>query len=454
LISVKHLAARSRRIRGYEPIMSTTAQWRSGAGFILAALGAAVGLGNVWRFSYVAGENGGGAFVVAYFLAVVALGLPLLIAELAVGRHAQSDPVSAFSRLAPRAPWRWAGWLGVAAAVAILSYYPIVAGWVASYLWHFAVQGVSPAGEGGYAAQFGRLIADPVQTLFWHGLVLAATAAIVALGVQRGIERACKLLMPLFAALLVLLAGYGLTLEGAGRALDFLFAPEWSALASPRTWLAAVGQAFFSIGLAMGILVTYGGYVSQRERLPRAALAIAVGDTAVALIAGLVVFPAVFTYGVDPAQGPTLAFAVLPEVFALMPLGRWIGAGFFLLLLIAALTSAVSLLEVPVALAIARRGWPRASAAWGIGLAAFALGVPGSLLMPWLDRVDRFASYVLLPASGIAIALVAGWAWPASKARRAADLPAGLWGLLWLWSLRAALPLVIALLMVGGLAGS
>lgn len=430
--------------------MSSGPRWRSSAGFLLAALGAAVGLGNIWRFSYVAGENGGGAFVLAYFLAVVALGLPLLIAELAIGRHAHSDPVSAFSRVAPRAPWRWAGWPGVAAAVAILSYYPMVAGWVASYLWHFAVQGVAPA-EGGYAAQFGRLIADPVQTLLWHGLVLAATAAIVALGVERGIERACRLLMPLFAALLVLLAGYGLSLEGAGRALGFLFAPEWSALASPRTWLAAVGQAFFSIGLAMGVLVTYGGYLSQRERLPRAALAIALGDTAVALVAGLVIFPAVFTYGVDPAQGPTLAFAVLPEVFALMPLGRWIGAAFFLLLLIAALTSAVSLLEVPVALAIARRGWPRAPTAWGIGLAAFALGAPGALLVSWLDRVDGFASHVLLPASGIAIALVAGWAWPASAARQAADLPAGAWGWLWLWSLRAVLPLVIALLMISSL---
>jgi neurotransmitter:Na+ symporter, NSS family len=433
--------------------MSPGPQWRTSTGFVLAALGAAVGLGNIWRFPYVAGENGGGAFVIAYLVAVVALGLPLLIAELAIGRHTRSDPVAAFGRLAPRAPWCWSGWLGVAAAIAILSYYPLVAGWVASYLWHFAIEGIAPAGEGGYAGQFSRLIADPARALFWHGLVLAATAAIVALGVERGIERACKLLMPLFAALLVALAGYGLALEGARQALGFLFAPDWSALALPQTWLAAVGQAFFSIGLAMGILVTYGGYLSREERLPRAALMIAMGDTAVALIAGLMIFPAVFTYGLDPAQGATLAFTVLPEVFALMPLGRWIGAAFFLLLLIAALTSAVSLLEVPLALGIARRGWRRARAAWSIGLAAFVLGAPAALSMRWFDAVDRLASNVLLPASGIAIALVAGWAWSPFAARQAADLPAGLRARLWRWSLRVALPAVIALIMLRGLAG-
>lgn len=432
--------------------MSQKPQWRSSAGFILSALGAAVGLGNIWRFPYVAGENGGGAFILAYILAVAALGLPLLIAELAIGRHTRSDPVAAYGRLAPRAPGRWAGWLGVAAAVAILGYYPLIAGWVASYLWHFVSTGVAPADEGGYAAQFSRLIADPARILFWHGLVLAATAAIVALGVERGIERACILLMPLFGALLVLLAGYGLTLEGGRQALGFLFAPDWRALALPQTWLAAVGQAFFSIGLAMGVLVTYGGYLSPRERLPRAALTIAAADTAVALVAGLMIFPAVFTYGVDPAQGATLAFAVLPEVFAVMPLGRWIGTAFFLLLLIAALTSAVSLLEVPVALAIARRGWRRSRAAWGIGLAAFVLGAPAALAPRWLDQVDRFTSNVLLPASGIAIALVAGWAWAPSAARQAAELPARLPAWLWLWSLRVALPLVITLVMIGGLA--
>jgi neurotransmitter:Na+ symporter, NSS family len=417
------------------------AQWRSSAGFLLAALGAAVGLGNIWRFSYVAGENGGGAFVLAYLVAVVGIGLPLLIAELAVGRHARMDPIAAFGALAPRAPWRWTGWLGVAAAVVILGYYPLIAGWVVAYLWHFAVEGVNPRGAGGYAAHFSRLLADPARALLWHALVLGATVAIVAAGVERGIERACKLLMPLFALLLLLLAGYGLTLEGAPRAFAFLFAPEWSALAAPRTWLAAVGQAFFSIGLAMGIMVTYGGYLSREERLPRAALVIALGDTAVALIAGLMIFPAVFTYGMDPAQGATLAFAVLPEVFALMPLGRWIGTAFFLLLAIAALTSAVSLLEVPVALAIAQRGWRRAPAAAGIGLGVFVLGAPAALTLRWLDALDKFSSNVLLPASGIAIALVVGWSWPLAASR------------LWLWSLRVALPLAIALVMIGGLGG-
>src|SRR3990172_7798589 len=300
--------------------MSTTspgkaAQWTSGYGFLLAALGAAVGLGNIWRFSYVAGENGGGAFVLVYVAAVLVLGWPLLIAELALGRSTRADAITAFARIAPARPWRWVGWIGVLACIAILSYYPVVAGWVANYLWRYLYGAAAQAGSDGYAAQFRSVISDPAQALLWHSLVMVATVAIVAAGVERGIERACTFLMPVFILLLVLLGGYGLSLEGAGRAMSFLFTPDWAALREPQTYLAAIGQAFFSIGLGMGVLITYGAYVPARENLPRAALFIALGDTTIALLAGLMIFPALFTYGVDPAYGPTLAFAVLPEVF-------------------------------------------------------------------------------------------------------------------------------------------
>jgi neurotransmitter:Na+ symporter, NSS family len=437
-------------------------QWRSAGGFVLAALGSAVGLGNVWRFSYVAGENGGGAFVFAYLVAVLALGIPLLIAELAIGRSARADAVAAFARITPDTPWRWAGWPGVAACITILAYYPTIAGWVANYLWRFIVQGVDAPGTMDHAAQFRDMLSDPVQAMGWQAFVLATGAGVVALGVAQGIERASRILMPIFAILLLLLALHGLTLDGAGQALRFLFRPEWSALLETRTWLAAIGQAFFSMGLAMGILVAFGGYLPANQRLVPMTLAVAAGDTAVSLVAGLMIFPAVFTYGFDPAQGTTLVFTVLPEVFAAMPLGYAVAVLFFLLLLIAALTSVMALVEVPVSILLARLGWVRWRAAAFVAVAAFLLGLPAALDAgmppgwlagdrPVLDRLDLLASDILLPLSGIAIAIVAGWRWNRHDALRASGIASPRSAALWLWGLRVALPTAIALTMVRGL---
>lgn len=441
---------------------SQSPEWGTGWGFLLAAIGSAVGIGNVWRFSYVTGVNGGGAFVMVYLVAVLSLGLPLLIAELALGRQTRTDPVTTFRRLAPRLPWRWAGWPGVFACIAILSYYPVIAGWVGNYLFRYAWDGLSIAGAESYQTFFDSVIADPVQALLWQGAILAATVLVVASGVEKGIERASKFLMPVFVLLLLVLAGHGLTTAGRDEALAFMLRPDWTALLAPATYLAAIGQAFFSIGLAMGILVTYGGYLPRHVNLARAAFVIAMSDTAIALLAGLVIFPAVFAYGLDPAQGPTLAFAVLPEVFAAMPGGRWLGTAFFLLLLIAALTSAVALLEVPVALAIARLGLARRGAAIGFGLLAFALGMPSALgyglLRPSpagaptiLDRVDFLASNILLPLSGMAIALMAGWAWRPADRAGSSTLRSPALHQAWLVSLRYVLPTVILLVMLAGL---
>jgi len=434
-------------------------RWSSSFGFFLATLGAAVGIGNIWRFSYVAGENGGGTFVLLYVIAVLLLGWPLLIAELALGRSARDNAVAAFARIAPQRPWRYGGWIGMLACIAILSYYPVVAGWVTNYLWRY----LSGTGTvAGHAEQFNAAIADPAQALLWHALVVIATTAIVATGVQRGIERSCKLLMPVFLLLLVVLAGYGLSLDGAGRALTFLFTPDWAALSRPQTYLAAIGQAFFSIGLGMGVLITYGAYIPAQEQLPRAALWLVLGDTLIALLAGIMIFPAVFTYGVDPAHGVTLAFVVLPEVFAAMPGGSGIAVAFFLLLAIAALTSAVALLEVPVAWAMTRWSWTRERAAAVIGTITLVLGIPVTLgyglLAPetsgtpsLLDRIDHVASNILLPLSGMAVALLVGWAWTAAQARTATGLEGcGGWHL-WRWTLRLLLPLSVALVMIRGL---
>jgi neurotransmitter:Na+ symporter, NSS family len=437
-------------------------QWHSRFGFVAAALGSAVGLGNIWRFSYVVGENGGGAFVLVYAIAVVVIGLPLLIAELALGRATRADPVAAFRSIAPSAPWRWAGWLGVAASIGILGYYPIVTGWVLSYLLaHLA--GAGDAVSGAVASdRFGALLASPVIQLAATVAVIATCVAVVMAGVERGIERACKLAVPAFVLLIVSLAAYGLSLDGAGRALSFLFQPEWSALLRPRTYLAAIGQAFFSIGLAMAILVTYGAYLPRGTSLPSAAVTIALGDTLIALFAGLMIFPAVFTYGFDPAHGASLAFIVMPQVFAAMPWGWWAGTAFFLLLLLAALTSLIALIEVPVAILIARRRWQRRRAALVVGGGAAVLGVPvvfgdplAALLWPGissaLELFDRIVSDFLLPLSGIAIALCVGWAWPSAQSRAASDLRGARLPAIWLWLVRVPLPALIALVMLGAL---
>ena len=435
-------------------------RWGSSRGFLLAALGSAIGLGNIWRFPTVAGEHGGGAFLLAYLLAVLLLGVPLLIAELAIGRAGRAGPLRSFSGIAPEPPWRHAGALGTAALLGILCYYPLIAGWVCDALWHVATEGVRGGGAPAQLARFDALLADPARGLFWLGVVITLAGAVVAAGVAAGIERASRVLMPAFALLLLALAVHGLSLPGAPRALAFLFTPDWQALLVGRTWLAATGQAFFSIGLAMGILVAYGAYLPDDERLPRAALAIALGDTLVAIIAGLVIFPAAFTYGFDPAAGTVLVFSVLPEVFAALPGGRVVALGFYLLLLLAALTSIVSMMEVPVAL-LRTRGWRRREATLLVAFLAALAGVPvalwflpGAPPLPFgslLGLLDKVAADLMLPLSGIAIALFAGWRWPADNAIRAAGLAPGALGATWLWTLRVVVPLALAAAAVQGM---
>lgn len=409
-------------------------QWRSHGGFLLAALGSAVGLGNVWRFSYVAGEHGGGAFLLVYLLVVLLVGVPLLLGEFALGRRMQSESATAVARLLPSSRWRHAGLIGVIAAGLILAYYAVIAGWVLRYAALYLTGQSQLLATAGFAQSFASHVAHPLQPLLWQLLGLALTALIIARGVERGIERASIALMPLLALLLLGLAAHSTTLPGFGQGLRFLLQPDWTALSQPRVYLAALGQAFFSIGLAMGVMVTFGSYQPAHRPLPGAALTIALGDTLFALTAGLVIFPAVFSFGRDPAQGPGLAFVVLPELFAQMPAGALLGAAFFLLLSIAALTSMVSLLEVVVAYALQRWGWSRPQAAWRLAGLLFALGVPASLGMgPWgevtlwggrgiLDAMDFIAVDLLLPANGILLAVLLGWVWPRHEALQAADL--------------------------------
>lgn len=434
-------------------------QWASRAGFVLATLGCAVGLGNIWRFAYVAGENGGAAFLLAYVACVAAIGLPAMLAEFVLGSRARLDVVGAFSSSrAPRA-WRFAGIGAVLGAFLILSYYSVVAGWAYKYLAGYATGDLRGLPRGEAAARFTAFLRDPVEPMVWHFIFMATCVAVVALGVARGIERASRILMPLLGAIVLLLAGYALSLPGAARGLAFLFAPDWSALARPGLYLAALGQAFFSLGVGMGVLVTYASYVREGERLPRAAGMIAAGDTLFAIAAGVAIFPAVFAFGVDPAQGPALAFVMLPQVFALMPGGGWFATAFFFLLSAAAMTSAVSLLEVIVAFGMRRLSLSRLNASLLAGLAAFVAGVPAALGsgalrdLEVLGRdilgiMDYVTGNVLLPLGGIAIVVFVGWFIPRASAIEHSGLPPGILARLWHFDIRILAPAAIGVMFV------
>lgn len=440
-----------------------TDHWRSTAGFLLASLGSAIGLGNVWRFSYVAGENGGGAFLLVYLCMVVLIGIPLLLAEFSIGRGARKESASAFHVLTPRSPWRHLGMLGVIVACLILAYYAVIAGWVFKYAAVYLSGTTHVLAEQGHAAAFAGHIASGAEALAWQTAGLVLTMVIVAKGVQRGIERISLALMPTMAVLLLFLAIHSASLPGFQRGLAFLFSPDWSVLRDPRVYLAATGQAFFSIGLAMGVMVTYGSYLKQSRHLPRSATMIALGDTLFAVIAGLVIFPAVFSFGLDPAYGTGLAFVALPHVFEQMQAGPYVGAGFFALLSIAAMTSMVSLLEVPVAYGMQRIGLSRLRATLAAGAFILLLGVPASLgfglwsgITPLgersiLDTMDFVTADLLLPVNGLLLALFLGWVWSRADSLRASQIRSPWLGRFWHISLRYLAPVLVAVVLMAGL---
>jgi NSS family neurotransmitter:Na+ symporter len=398
-------------------------QWGTRAGFTLASIGAAVGLGNIWRFAYVAGENGGGAFLVVYIVLVAAIGIPLVVAELAVGKRGAADAATAFEMLAPHSIWRHAGWLGVAAAALILSYYSVIAGWALRYFVASLTGALWAGASEGFGGYFSRFIANASEPIYWQLAMMLASMLVVAGGIGRGIERVNLVLMPVLAAIVIALAAHALTLPGGGRGLSFLFAPEWGAVADPQVILAALGQAFFSIGVGMAVFVTYGSYMRHDFGVAASAVIIVLGDTMFAIMAGLAVFPAVFAFGGNPAAGPELAFITLPQVFLAMPGGRLAGPVFFFLLSAAALTSMISLLEVPVAAAVHRLKVKRWSAVAALGPAIALAGVPSGLSygllrntsvfgQPILDAVDHTVSNFLLPLSALALAILAGYVVP------------------------------------------
>lgn len=431
-------------------------------GFILAAAGSAVGLGNIWKFPYLTGENGGGAFLVIYLVMVAAIGLSLMMAELAIGRAAERSPVGAFAKI-KGGPWVAVGFMGIIAGFVILSFYSVVGGWTLAYALKSLSGQLADQDAQALGATFGGFVSSTAEPLVYHAIFMAMTALVVFGGIGGGIERASKFLMPLLFILVIILVVRSVTLDGASSGIAFFFNPDFSKVTAD-TVVAAMGQAFFSLSLGMGAMITYGSYLSRRVFLPGAAVAVTALDTSIAVLAGLIVLPAVFAFGVDPASGPGLSFITLPAIFAQMPGGVWFAFAFFALLAVAALTSAVSLLEVVVAYFIDERGASRGVATGLTALAIFLLGIPSSMAlgafggvtlfdMNFFDLMNYLATNVLLPVGGILICVFAAWvAWPrileeASGWERARFPGAGLWRFL----LGVVAPVGIAWVLINGL---
>lgn len=417
----------------------------SRAGFVLAAIGSAVGLGNMWRFSYLAAENGGAAFVLLYVATTTLVGLPVLLAELVIGRRAQRSPIAALARLGS-ARWWPLGALFVASGFVILAYYGVIAGWTLRFVFEAATAGFDPAA----AAHFQEIATGP-GAVAWHVGFLAVTIAIVTGGVKGGIERASVLLMPVLFAIVVGLALYAATLDGARPAYAYYLRPDFGELLSLGVLRDAAGQAFFSLSLGMGAMMTYASYLGRDADLPDESLAIAGADFAVAFVAGLVVFPLIFALGLQQEVGGSTVgalFITLPHAFAEMgPAGRWIGLAFFVALLVGALTSAISLLEVVVASAIDVLGLSRRAAAIGLGALIALAGVPAALSLDVLGAMDQLAGNVFLILGGLALALFVGFVVDAPE--RELDTGAGpvRWFFLWRFLLRWVVPVVLAVVL-------
>lgn len=448
--------------------MATTAQrgtWGSKAGFILAAAGSAVGLGNIWGFPTQVGQGGGAVFVLVYLVCVLFICLPIMVAELVLGRRAQLDPVGSFSLIRPGSNWWLVGALGVLAGAGILSFYSVIAGWSVAYIW-FTASGAVTGDADAVGAFFGNFTANGPLSVGLTLVILTATAAVLVGGVQSGIERVTKVMMPVLIGLLLILAIRAASLPGAAEGLAYYLRPDFSRILDPAVINAALGQAFFSLSLGMGAMLTYGSYLSKRESLVTAACWVVALDTGMALLAGFIIFPSGFSIeGFDPsAGGPGLIFAVLPRLFATLPGGQLVGAAFFILLTMAALTSTISLLEVPVAHFIDAHKWTRRKAVLLVTTGVFLLAVPsalgngavgvlGSLPVLGVDFLTMMGTVwndFALPIGGLLTAVFVGWVWRVDQAIEEIELHGVRFPARRLWSvlIRYVCPVAISVIIV------
>ncbi len=411
-------------------------EWSSRFTFILAATGSAVGLGNIWKFPYITGENGGGAFVLVYLLCVLAIGIPIMIAEILMGRRGRQSPVNTMADLAVEAGadprWRYLGWMGVAAGFLILAYYSVIAGWALSYVVKAFAGSFSSGSSEEIKNLFDQFIASPAQLVFWHTVFMVATMAIVARGVSGGLEKAVRFLMPGLFVILLLLVGYAMTTGYYEQGIDFLFNLDFSKIDSDAV-LTAMGHAFFTLSLGMGAIMVYGSYLPKHVSVSQTALFIAGADTIVALLAGIAIFPIVFANGLEPGSGPGLIFQTLPIAFGNMTAGWLFGVMFFVLLVFAALSSSISLIEPAVAWLVENKNISRVKASVISGIITWLVGImvafSFNIWSDWtvfgknfFDLLDYLTANLMLPIGGFCIAIFAGWVMKKDHSREELDL--------------------------------
>ncbi len=398
-------------------------EWSSRWAFVLAATGAAVGLGNIWKFPYIAGENGGGAFVIIYLICILVIGIPLMMAEIMLGRRGRQNPAATMASVAEESGasrhWGLVGGLGILAGFLILSYYSVIAGWALNYVFKAAAGDFTNASAQQIGALFSNLVASPWQLLFWHSIIMLTTMLVVARGVRQGLEKTIVFMFPIMLILLVILVAYSMSSGYFEQGLAFLFHPKFAQL-SPEGTLDALGHAFFTLSLATGSIMMYGAYLPKNASITRASVAIAAADTGIALIAGLAIFPIVFANGLQPGAGPGLIFQTLPIAFGHMPMGRMFATFFFMMLVFAAFTSTLSLLEPSVAWCIERFHMSRVRATVIISSLIWLLGI-GTVLsfnvwknvhlfgMDVFDFMDYLTANIMLPLGGLLIVIFTAW---------------------------------------------
>lgn len=444
------------------PRQSIHGQWSSRWAFILAATGSAVGLGNIWRFPYITGEHGGGAFVLIYLACIIGLGVPILMSEVLLGRRGRQSPINTMRTLADeegaRPQWGYLGWMGVIAGFLILSFYSVVGGWTLAYV----VRAIGGTFAGATATDtsntFNALTGDAERLLAWHTLFMVMTTVVVARGVQHGLEKATRILMPALFILLVIMVGYAMSTPGFVEAMQYLFRPNFAKIETEAI-LAALGQAFFSLSLGMGAIMIYGSYLPAKASIPRTALAIAAMDSGVAILAGLAIFPLVFSYGLEAGQGTGLIFQTLPIAFGQMPYGTLFGTLFFVLLTFAAWSSSISLLEPAVAWLSENRGIRRINASIIAGGIAWVMGI-GSLLSfnlladnklfgkTFFDLVEYLTTNIMLPLGGLLTAVFAAWIMKRSSSADELGVGESLGYHLWRFAARYIAPVGVTLVFL------
>ena len=441
-------------------------------GFLLAAMGSAVGLGNIWKFPYTLGVNGGAAFVVVYLLAIFLIATPIMMAEMLLGRRGRMSAPETLRTIAleigssPR--WAWLGWLGVLALFLVLSFFSVVAGWAMAYIFKTLSGALTGMNPGELAGAFDGFLHSPGTLIIWHALFMACTMFIVSRGIKAGIERAVTIMMPALFVMLIGLVIYAMFAGEFMQAVNYLFTPDFSKI-TPQVTLSAVGQAFFSVNVGVGGVLTYAAYLPAGVDLVKSSFIIAIGDTLVALLAGLMIFPFVFAYGLDPAEGPGLIFITLSTAFAHMPGGTVIGAAFFFLIFLAALTSSLSMLEVAVCRLEEIKSGSRAQMTLALGSAVFFFGFLTIFSFSYLEDIhplgfidmfadmtffaliEFFVSNILMPIGGFFYALFVGWWLSREITRQELGLKDALLFNSWRFLIRYVVPVAVLAIFISNL---